>query len=64
MIKAIYKRRSDGEYDFVAAFETDRMPEQPSDWPQEIVEWLISEDELALVVENIPLSQLTDVLKP
>ena len=61
MIKAIYRRRADGDYDFVAAFETDQLPEPPNNWPEEITEWLNLEGELPLVIENIDLNKLTDV---
>ena len=61
MIKAIYRAREDGDYDFVAAFETEETPQEPSNWPEEIVEWLNSEGEETLVVENIALHNLTDV---
>ena len=64
MIKAIYKRREDGDYDFVAAFETEQLPEPPSNWPEEITEWLNAEGELPLVVENIALRKLPDVWSP
>lgn len=64
MIKAIYKRREDGDYDFVAAFETEQLPEMPSNWPEEIVEWLNAESELPLVVENIDLDKLPAVWSP
>lgn len=61
MIRAIYKRREDGDYDFVAAFETEQMPAPPSNWPEEILEWLNAEGELPMMVENIDLSHLPDV---
>lgn len=64
MIKAIYRRREDGDYDFVAAFETEQMPEPPSNWPEEITEWLNAEGELPLVIENIDLCKLPDVWSP
>jgi hypothetical protein len=64
MIKAIYKRRSDGDYDFVAAFETEQLPAAPSNWPDEIVEWMNAENELPLIIENLPLNKLADVWCP
>lgn len=64
MTKAIYKRRDDGDYDFVAAFETEQLPEPPSNWPDEIVEWLNSEGETPMIVENIDLNKLPDVYRP
>jgi hypothetical protein len=64
MIRAIYKRREDGDYDFVAAFETDLMPAPPSNWPEEILEYLNAEGELPLVLENVALHHLPDVWTP
>ena len=64
MIKAIYKRREDGDYDFVAAFETDKLPPLPSDWPSEVVEYLNGENELVLIIENIDLDKLPAVWSP
>lgn len=61
MTKAIYKRRQHGSYDFVAAFETEQLPGPPSNWPEEIIEWLNAEGELPLVVENIDLHKLPAV---
>ena len=61
MIKAIYKRREDGDYDFVAAFASEQLPALPSDWPGEVIDWLTSEGELSLVVENVDLCKLPDV---
>ena len=52
MIKAIYKLRSDGDYDFVAAFESEQLPEPPSNWPAEIIEWLKAEGETPLLIQN------------
>ena len=61
MIKAIYRRREDGDYDFVAAFETEQMPELPSNWPEEIAEWLRSEGGSVLILDT-ELHLLSDVL--
>ena len=61
MIRAIYREREDGHFDFIAAFETDMTPEAPSNWPEEIAEWLRSEGEAVLVVDNCPLHRLPDV---
>lgn len=63
MIKAIYQRREDGDYDFVAAFNTEAMPAPPSDWATEICEWLTNEGEEVLVIENVDLSKLPEVWK-
>ena len=61
MIKAIYRRDTAGRYVFVAAFETEQLPSPPSDWPEEIVEYLNAADDLPLVVENIALAKLPAV---
>lgn len=61
MIKAIYREREDGDFDFVAAFDTNLTPEPPSNWPDEIAEWLRNEGETVLVVDNCTLHKLPDV---
>jgi hypothetical protein len=58
MITAIYRRREDGDYDFVAAFNRDEIPVEPSNWPREVVDWLESENEEVLVVDNVDLDKL------
>lgn len=62
MIKAIYKARDDGDYDFVAAFETDCMPEGV-DWVEEVKEFLGSDNEEVLIVSDVDLHNLTEVLE-
>ena len=61
MTRAVYKLREDGDYDFVAAFDTEQLPDAPSDWPQEIYDWLNREGEDALIVEGMELNKLPDV---
>ena len=61
MIKAVYQQRSDGDYDFVAAFETEQLPAPPSDWPQEISEWLTAEGETPLLIQVGAINELPDV---
>lgn len=57
MTKAIYIRREDGDYDFVAAFGIDALPAYPSDWVGEIVEWIKEEnedDEVVVIEADLP----------
>ncbi len=61
MTRAVYKIREDGDYDFVAAFDTEQLPDAPSDWPQEIADWLNAAGEDALIVEGVELNKLPDV---
>lgn len=63
MIRAVYKQREDGDYDFVAAFETEQLPELPSDWPAEIIDWLKGEGEVGITIQNIELERLPMVWK-
>lgn len=63
MIKAIYREREDGDFDFVAAFDTDLTLEPPSNWPDEIADWLRSEGETVLVIETCSLQKLPDVFE-
>lgn len=62
MTRAVYKIREDGDYDFVAAFAVDSLPDAPSDWPKEIADWLESQGEQALIVDRLDLNKLPDVL--
>lgn len=67
MIKAVYRARLDGDYDFVAAFETEQChPPFPdgTDWPEEVKEWIEHEGDNCLIIENLPLDQLVDVWSP
>ena len=61
MTRAIYIQRSDGDFDFVAAFDIDQLPAAPSNWPKEIADWLESEGETVRMLEE-DLSKLPDVL--
>lgn len=61
MIKAVYRLRGDGDYDFVAAFETEQLPQPPSDWPMEISDWLHAEGETPLLIEEISINLLPDI---
>jgi len=60
MTRAIYIRREDGDFDFVAAFDVNQLPSAPSDWPQEIAEWLALVGEDVKVVD-CDLTKLPDV---
>lgn len=61
MTKAIYRAREDGDWDFVAAFNEDELPDAPSNWPEEICVWFGSIGESCIVV-RAELEWLTDVL--
>lgn len=56
MIRAIYKLREDGDYDFVAAFDSEIATQ--NDWVEQIQEWLENEGEEVLVIENCDLNKL------
>lgn len=64
MTSAIYIRREDGDYDFVAAFAINKLPDAPaplSQWPDEVAEYFREEGEEVLVVNNCDLQYLPDV---
>lgn len=63
MTKAVYRKREDGDYDFVAAFETEQLPDAPSNWPEEIAEWMRSEGDEVIITDQVPLCHLPDVLE-
>lgn len=60
---AVYRSRSDGDYDFVAAFNSDQLPQAPSNWPEEIAEWIKSEGDGALQI-HAPDCNWPDVWSP
>ena len=59
-MRAVYKQWSDGRFELVAAFAAGAMPPLPSDWAQEIAEWLNNEGETARITE-CSLESLTTV---
>ena len=60
---AVYRSRSDGDYDFVAAFDAEQLPQAPSNWPEEIAEWIKSEGDDALLI-HAPDCNWPDVWSP
>ncbi len=64
MIKAVYKLREDGDYDFVAAFNVDYcIPPFPdgADWAEEVKEYLEFDGESVIVLDNLDIAHLTDI---
>lgn len=57
--KAVYRAREDGDYDFMAAFAVEDMPD---DWPGHMIDWLRAEGEDGRIVEADTLAELPDVL--
>lgn len=49
---AIYIRREDGDFNFVAAFSEDYLPSAPSDWPNEIADWFKSQMEEVMLING------------
>ncbi len=60
---AIYLERDDGDFDFVACFDREQLPEPPSNWPVKIQLWYESVGETIKMVELDDLSDLTDILE-
>lgn len=50
-MRAVYKVLPDGKYELVAAFNVNQSPPLPSDWAEEIAEWLAHENQAAVVDE-------------
>lgn len=61
---ALYRSRDDGDYDFVAAFDCDQLLQAPTNWLEELKEWIEREGDKSLTIENLPLDQLVDVWSP
>jgi hypothetical protein len=66
MIRAIYRQREDGDFDFVAAFEMEQL-ELDCDgkgFPDEIKEWAEAAGEQILMKDFGGADKLTDILVP
>ena len=51
-MRVVYKVLPDGKYELVAAFNINQSPPFPSDWAQEIADWLVHEGQAAVVIEQ------------
>lgn len=66
MIRAIYIKREDGDFDFVAAFDTEQIQLDCDSrgWPDEVAGWLENEGETVLMKDFCGADKLTDILVP
>ena len=60
MITAIYRRREDGDADFVCAFDSEL--DETAQWVSEIKEFLENDGEEVVVTSLLGTSRLIDVL--
>lgn len=66
MIRAIYIKREDGDFDFVAAFDMEKVEVdcEGKGWPDQIKEWLEGEGEEVLMKDFGGADKLTDIIVP
>jgi hypothetical protein len=64
MNKAIYIQREDGDWDFVAAFSTEQLPDKCGSlqqWPEQVAEYFEKQGESVVIIKaDLPL--LPDIL--
>ena len=63
MVNAIYRGRTDGDWDFVAAFDMDFDEEVKEQWLQEIKEWIEGQHDEAKIVSFDGTGEIVDVLE-
>jgi len=59
-IKAVYRQRDDGDYEFVAAF--DENEENGSDWATQVIDYLSSKGEVVLLCDEDSISDFSDII--